>query len=63
MADRGRVTVQIGGGLGNQLFQYAAARRLALHNGVPLTIDHLSGFARDFYQRRYRLDRFAIRAD
>jgi Glycosyl transferase family 11 len=60
MTDRGRVTVGIGGGLGNQLFQYATARRLALTNGVPLVIDHLSGFARDFYQRRYLLDRFAI---
>jgi len=52
----GRVTVQIAGGLGNQLFQYAAARPLALHNGVPLAIDQLSGFTRDFYQRKYRLD-------
>jgi len=63
MADRGRVTVGIGGGLGNQLFQYAAGRRLALANGVPLVIDHLSGFARDFYQRRYLLDRFAIQGE
>lgn len=63
MADRARVTVGIGGGLGNQLFQYASARRLALASGVPLVIDHLSGFARDFYQRRYLLDRFAIRGE
>lgn len=63
MAGRGRVTVRIGGGLGNQLFQYATARRLALRNGVPLTLDHVSGFWRDFYKRRYLLDRFAIRAD
>jgi hypothetical protein len=27
------------GGLGNQMFQYAAARRLALHHGVPLGLD------------------------
>ena len=63
MADRGRVTVQIAGGLGNQLFQYATARRLALQSGVPLELDHLSGFARDFYRRRYLLDRFAIRGE
>ena len=63
MAHRGRVTVQIGGGLGNQLFQYATARRLALQSGVPLVIDHLSGFERDFYQRRYLLDRFQIRGE
>src|SRR5262245_32709069 len=63
MANRGRVTVQITGGLGNQLFQYATARRLALHSGVPLAIDHVSGFAHDFYKRRYLLDRFAIRGE
>lgn len=57
------MTVQIAGGLGNQLFQYATARRLALQNGVPLTLDHLSGFARDFYKRRYLLDRFDVRGD
>jgi Glycosyl transferase family 11 len=63
MTNRGRVTVQIAGGLGNQLFQYATARRLSLRSGVPLVLDHLSGFARDFYQRRYLLDRFAVRGD
>jgi hypothetical protein len=63
VAKRGRVTVRIAGGLGNQLFQYASARRLALRNGVPLAIDHLSGFPRDFYKRRYLLDRFDIRGD
>src|SRR5262249_22293788 len=41
-------------------FQYATARRLALRNEVPLTIDHLSGFARDFYQRDYRLRHFNV---
>jgi hypothetical protein len=63
MPDRARVTVLIAGGLGNQLFQYATARRLALQSDVPLTLDHLSGFPRDFYKRRYLLDRFAIHAD
>ena len=62
MADRAQVTVWIGGGLGNQLFQYASARRLALHNDVPLVIDHLSGFPRDFYKRKFLLDHFDIRA-
>jgi len=62
MADRARVTVWIAGGLGNQLFQYATARRLALHNGVPLVLDHLSGFPRDFYKRKFLLGHFDIRA-
>jgi hypothetical protein len=62
MAGRGRVTVRIQGGLGNQLFQYAAARRLALHNDLPLWIDPFSGYVRDFYRRKYLLDHFNIRA-
>ena len=33
------VTVQLNGGLGNQLFQYAAGKALALHHEVPLQID------------------------
>jgi hypothetical protein len=49
------------GGLGNQLFCFCAARRLALANDAELAIDHISGFARDFtYQRHYQLDHFNI---
>jgi len=54
------VVVQVSGGLGNQLFQYAMGRRLALANDVPLVLDHLSGFRRDFYRRKFALDRFNI---
>lgn len=57
------MTARVNGGLGNQLFQYATARRLALRSGVPLTIDHLSGFARDFYKRRYLLDHFEVHCE
>ena len=57
---RPQVIVQIFGGLGNQLFQYAMGRRLALANDVPLVLDHISGFARDFYRRKYTLDKFNI---
>ena len=38
------VTARIFGRLGNQLFCYAAARRLALANNVPLRPDLRSGF-------------------
>ncbi|HZH80492.1 MAG TPA: alpha-1,2-fucosyltransferase, partial [Gemmatimonadales bacterium] len=38
------VIVRLMGGLGNQMFQYAAARRLALEQGVPLKLD-VSWFA------------------
>jgi hypothetical protein len=33
------ITVQITGGLGNQLFQYCSAKALSLHKGVPLNLD------------------------
>ena len=39
------VAVQLNGGLGNQLFQYAAAKSLSLHHNVPLKID-ISSFQR-----------------
>jgi hypothetical protein len=56
-----KVIPRIIGGLGNQIFCYAAARRLALANGAELAIDHLSGFVRDIdYQRTYQLDHFSI---
>ncbi len=49
------------GGIGNQLFCYAAARRLALVNNAELVTDHISYFASDQrYQRCYQLDHFSI---
>jgi Glycosyl transferase family 11 len=33
------ILVQINGGLGNQLFQYAAAKSLSIHHNVPLYLD------------------------
>lgn len=58
-----KVIVRVKGGLGNQLFCYAAARRLALVNDAELVIDEVSGFVRDYqYRRQYSLDRFNIRA-
>ena len=48
------------GGLGNQLFQYAAARSLALRNQVSLLIDTASGFQADPYGRSYELAAFQI---
>jgi len=56
-----KVITLIHGGIGNQLFCYAAARRLALVNGAELVIDDVTGFARDSdYQRRYQLQHFRI---
>ena len=56
-----KIIPRIFGGLGNQLFCYAAARRLALVNHAELVIDDVSGFAFDeVYQRHYQLDHFNI---
>ena len=56
-----KIIPRIFGGLGNQLFCYAAARRLALVNDAELVIDDVTGFARDReYRRQYMLDRFRI---
>ena len=63
MTQGARVTARVNGGLGNQLFQYASARALADRNGVPLVIDHLSGFSHDWYKRRYMLDHFDVRCE
>ena len=57
------VIARLKGGLGNQLFIYAAARRLSLKINVPLKLDITSGFERDYYQRTYRLNHFNIKAE
>ncbi len=56
-----KVIARIRGGLGNQLFCYAGARRLALLNNAELVIDDVTGFVRDVqYCRQYALDHFSI---
>lgn len=58
-----KIITRIKGGLGNQLFCYAAARRLAIVNNADLVIDDITGFVRDSsYRRRYMLDHFSIPA-
>ena len=52
------VTVKIAGGLGNQMFQYAAARALALRRGGEMELDlRFFGSSR---RRQFGLDGFAI---
>lgn len=56
------------GGLGNQMFQYATARRLAYHHDVPLKLDlaaYAGGTDRrpaglEAFSRKYALDAFLI---
>lgn len=54
------IVVQLIGGLGNQMFQYALGRTLALRNGSPLKLD-IQPFEKQEL-RRYSLHRFAILA-
>lgn len=50
------IILRLYGGIGNQLFSYAAAFRLAQNNDVTLYLDTISGFYRDHsYKRKYRL--------
>jgi len=58
------VIARLFGGLGNQLFIYAAARRMALANNVPLRLDVESGFKWDVvYKRKYLLHQFNIKTE
>jgi hypothetical protein len=50
------------GGLGNQMFQYAAARALSIRSGRRLAIDAYTGFQLDKYGRQYALGDFAVSA-
>jgi len=54
------VTTRLLGGLGNQMFQYAAARALADRAGCELLLD-VSEFA-TYHLRRYELDTLRVRA-
>jgi Glycosyl transferase family 11 len=54
------ITVEIIGGLGNQMFQYAAALALARRHGAGLRVDS-SGF-RTYRRRPYQLDKLNIPA-
>ena len=57
---RPKVVVKIVGGLGNQMFCYAAGRRLARFSEADLVLD-IDFFRSDVrYERQYRLDRFAL---
>ena len=55
------ITIRLNGGLGNQMFQYAMARALALHNNTHLLLD-VNEF--DTYDLRdLELDKYAIKAE
>ncbi len=53
-----KIYLYLSGGLGNQLFQYAAARNLSIINKADLIIDTHSGFVTDFKDNRaFSLDK------
>jgi len=56
------IIAKIKGGLGNQLFQYAVGRAVALHHKVPLKLD-ITIFETYELHNGYRLDEFAIQSD
>jgi len=57
------IVVRLRGGLGNQLFEYACGRALALRNGAPLKLDVTRYRDRSYAEPRpYLLDRFRITA-
>jgi hypothetical protein len=53
-----KVILEVKGGLGNQMFQYAAARSLALELGADLLIERKLGFLLDWqYRRTFELNK------
>lgn len=55
------IVARVKGGLGNQLFIYAAARRLSLLNNTQLYLDCKTGFDLDVvYKRSFQLKHFNI---
>ncbi len=53
-----KITVELVGGLGNQLFCYAFGRSICEYNGVELFIDSQTSYFKDQYGRNYLLDEF-----
>lgn len=58
-----KLCVQLTGGLGNQMFQYATGRALTINQNIDLALDTWSGFVRDKqYRRNYELSALPIDA-
>jgi hypothetical protein len=57
-----KIIARVFGGIGNQLFIYAAARALAIKNSTPLFLDIISGFRGKNSERDYTLGHFNINA-
>lgn len=57
------VIAKVMGGLGNQLFIYAAAKRLSVINDASLKLDAISAYTEDGYNRAFNLNHFRINAE
>lgn len=59
------IVARLMGGVGNQMFQYAAALALAERHAAVLKLDHtfLKGEQKGCTRREYALDRFAVSAE
>jgi hypothetical protein len=56
-----KINLHLSGGLGNQLFQYAFAKSISIHNDTDLHIDNYTGFLLDkTYKRELELDHFLV---
>ena len=55
------IIAKLMGGLGNQLFQYAAARRLSIHHNTPLRLD--IDFFEKYKLHAYGLNHFCIKEE
>ena len=57
-----RLIIHLNGGIGNQMFQYAFGRSMALDLNYELVLDNWSGYVRDHvYQRQYELGKMKIK--
>lgn len=57
----GKIILQLEGGLGNQMFQYAAGMSAALSTKSELVVDRSTGFLLDqIFRRKYELNRLGI---
>lgn len=62
MKNQRKIISIIKGGLGNQLFIYAAGKAFAERNNAHHYIDMKRGYTHDSYGRRFLLDRFPIQS-
>jgi hypothetical protein len=60
MKKRRTVIVRLQGGVGNQLFQYAAAYAIAKERHAELILDSTTGFTSDVFRRSFRLSHFTL---